>query len=64
MAKNPEVHLLASFVHGCLSGLHLLGVVYNIRRKNKFDIAAHVLGVAYSVHATAHHIKCVKETTR
>ena len=57
MTDRREVHELSIFVHGVLSGLHLLGVVYGIKRKNWFDTAAHTLGVIFSVQATVHHTK-------
>ena len=34
--ENPdaEVQTFAAFVHGALFGLHALGAVYNVKRKN------------------------------
>lgn len=61
MADRREVHELSIFVHGVLSGLHLLGVVYGIKRKNWLDVAAHTFGVAFSVRATVHHTKEAKD---
>lgn len=55
---RAEVHQLAAFVHGALAALHLLGVVYNLRRHNPAQTLAHVAGVAFSVHATQHHRQC------
>ena len=60
--SNPPVpdvfmHQLSSFVHGALTSLHTLGIVYGIRRKNYGDVAAHTFGVAFSVRATAHHLR-------
>lgn len=55
------MHQMSSFVHGSLTALHVLGVCYGIRRKNWYDVAAHTFGVAFSVRATAHHIKQTKE---
>ena len=36
-----DIESLAAFVHGVLAGLHALGMVYNIKRRNWFDVAAH-----------------------
>ena len=63
-SEDAELHAMAAFVHSALIALHGLSIIYNIRRKNKFDIAAHVLGVVYSVHATAHHLQVVREHSK
>ena len=52
---NKEVHELAGFVHGTLSSLHLLGLVYNARRKNWWDVLAHSLAMVYSIRSAVHH---------
>lgn len=57
MAKSNEVHLLGVFVHGALSALHALGLVYNLRRKNTLDVAMHGAALIYSLHATTHHCR-------
>ena len=31
---ESEMQVFAGFVHGALFGLHALGVVYNVKRKN------------------------------
>ena len=56
---RAEVHIasLATFVHGVLTGLHLLGVVYNLRRRNWSDVAAHSAAAMYDLHATARHAR-------
>ena len=56
MTRN-EVHELSTFVHGALVALHILGIVYNLRRKNWFDVAAHGAAGLYSLRATHHHAK-------
>lgn len=54
---------MAAFVHGALSSLHLLGIVYNGRkvalghRKNWFDVCAHTAGLIYSTRSTFHHLR-------
>ena len=52
-----EIHILASFVHGTLVALHTIGIIYNIRRKNRIDTAIHISAAIYSLRAVAHHIK-------
>jgi len=54
-----EVDQLAVFVHGILAGLHLLGVVYNVKRGNVFDVAAHSAAFVYDVYATTKHVRGV-----
>lgn len=52
-----ELHSLSVFVHGCLASLHLLGIVYNAKRRNKLDAIAHCVGVAYSIRSVMYHAK-------
>lgn len=52
-----EVHALAAVVHGALIALHTLGLIYNVRRKNRVDIAIHTFALGYSVRACTHHVK-------
>ena len=58
--SRQEVHSLACFVHGALTALHLLGMIYNGKRKNWWDVGMHGLGAAYSVKATLHHAERTK----
>src|SRR4051812_41183497 len=55
--RPSEVHVLAAFVHGALTALHLLGLVYNLRRRHPVQTALHVGGVVFSAHAVRHHLK-------
>ena len=58
MSKSEEprrLHETALFVHGCLAALHLVGVAYNARRKNRVDVLAHSLALIYSVRSVLHH---------
>lgn len=57
---SPELHVLAAGVHGALSALHALGLVYNWRRGNRGDALVHALALAYDAHATAHHVQAVR----
>ena len=52
---------LSVFVHGVLAGLHLLGIAYNARRRNWFDVAAHVSAATYDIWATAKHLHQLEE---
>lgn len=53
--SSREVHTLAAFVHGALAALHVLGAVYNYRRRNHWQLWAHIAGAAFSVQSTVHH---------
>lgn len=55
--EKSEIEPLAAFVHGSLASLHLLGLIYNIRRRNRLDIVAHGLGVLYDLRAMRHHLR-------
>lgn len=52
---DKDTERLAVFVHGTLAALHLLGIVYNVRKKNWLDVAAHTAACAYDTHAALHH---------
>lgn len=52
-----EIHASAAFVHGMLVFGHALGIVYNVRRRNRWDAVAHMLGLAYSLRSARIHMK-------
>lgn len=52
-----EVHSLGTFVHGVLSGFHALGLFYNLRRRNRWDVVVHAAAFGYSVRAAVHHAR-------
>jgi hypothetical protein len=54
---NHELEVLAIFVHGALSALHVLGAVYNVRKRNWFDVVAHSAAAGYDVWAVGKHAK-------
>lgn len=60
---HAEVQMaeLAVFVHGTLAALHALGIVYNARRGNKLDVAAHSAACAYDIYAVVKHARHVAE---
>jgi hypothetical protein len=55
--EPPELHALACLVHGALAALHALGAVYNYRRKNWRDVAAHTAAALYDAHSAHHHYR-------
>ena len=55
--EPPELHALACFVHGALTALHVLGAIYNCRRRNWWDVAAHVAAAAYDARSVRHHYR-------
>lgn len=63
MATNPQRQLdeLGVFVHGVLAGLHLLSLMYNLRRKNWLDVSVHSAAAAYDIYAVGKHHKRVRE---
>ena len=44
-------------MHGALAALHALGAVYNYRRKNWGDVAAHIAAALYDAHSAHHHYR-------
>lgn len=63
MRPKAEVQMeeLAIFIHGALFSFHMLGVLYNLRRGNRFDVLAHVLAAAYDANAMHHHIVSLED---
>lgn len=53
--SDRQMAELAMFVHGALAGLHVLGVVYNFRRRNWWDVAAHAAAAVYDTHSVVKH---------
>lgn len=58
---DRQMQELGVFIHGILAGLHFIGVAYNLRRRNWFDVAAHFSAGAYDVYAVTKHVKGCKE---
>lgn len=58
-----DIESLAVFVHGVLAGLHALGIVYNMKRRNWFDVAAHSAAMSYDIWATAKHVVALDRLT-
>lgn len=56
-ASEHQLQSLGIFVHGVLAGLHLLGVAYNLKRKNWVDVSAHTLAAGYDIWATTKHVR-------
>src|SRR4029434_10950314 len=58
LVRNPpELHALGCFVHGALAALHTLGAVYNCRRRNWWDVAAHIAAALYDARSVRHHYR-------
>src|SRR5205809_3472793 len=60
---EQDIEHLATFVHGVLAGLHALGIVYNIKRRNWIDVAAHSAAMSYDMFATAKHLVALDRLT-
>ena len=61
--SEQDIEYLATFVHGVLAGLHALGIVYNIKRRNWIDVAAHSAAMSYDMFATAKHLVALDRLT-
>lgn len=57
MSADRELHTLAAFVHGSLVALHVLGCLYNVKRRNRWDVLAHTAAAIYSVRSVRVHLK-------
>lgn len=60
-AADIQLAELAAFTHCLLAGLHILGIAYNLKRRNWLDVAAHSLAAAYDVQALHHHVADIHE---
>ena len=56
-----ELQALGMWVHGALTSLHALGIVYNWRRRNWADVAMHGAWLVYDADATRRHWKTTNE---
>lgn len=56
-----QVAELGVFVHGMLAALHVLGIVYNLRRKNWWDVFAHGGAATYDAWAVTKHVKEIQD---
>lgn len=54
---SKDIHGFAAFVHGALCFGHALGIVYNLKRRNRLDVIVHALALGYSLHSTRHHVR-------
>jgi hypothetical protein len=57
---EEQLEAMAVVIHGTLFSLHILGVIYNLRRQNKLDVLAHSLASIYDAHAIFHHLSKIK----
>jgi putative copper export protein len=57
VSARREIEVLAAIVHAILAVLHLLGLVFNVRRRNRLDSVAHAAGVLYDGMAAVGHAR-------
>ena len=62
--EPPEVHALGCFAHGALTALHMLGAVYNYRRRNSWDVVAHIAAALYDARSARHHYRTEQIASR
>lgn len=61
MNSERELDVLGAFTHGILAALHGIGLIYNLRRRNRFDCVMHGAALLYDAHATYEHWKAAQE---
>lgn len=59
MKNDREVDTLAAFVHGALAFGHMLGFLYNARRRNTPQTVIHLGALVFDCYATYTHVKDV-----
>lgn len=59
--EHRQLEELSVFVHGILTGLHLLGVAYNLRKRNWVDVTAHTLAAGYDLYAVNTHLNHLRD---
>ena len=55
--SEQEIQMLGTYVHGALSALHALGIIYNLKRENYWDAVFHCAWFVYDADATRRHYK-------
>ena len=61
MPRRKEIDNIAAFVHGSLFSLHMLGLVYNLKKKNYLYSAIHAAVGIFDVVGTMRHLETKKE---
>lgn len=56
MDGRRQLEELAVVVHGSLATLHLLGLLYNLRRRNVLDSLVHGAAALYDINAVRAHV--------
>lgn len=56
LKSDAQLAELAAFVHGLLAGLHILGIAYNLKRRNHFDAVAHTAAAIFDIRAVWLHV--------
>ena len=54
---STELESYASFVHGFLAAFHVLGAVYNAKKKNWWQVGVHVVVTGYDIWAFRKHYR-------
>ena len=55
--EREELDDLAMYVHGALAGLHVLGVLYNAKRRNWFGVLVHSAVLVFDTKSAVEHSK-------
>ena len=55
--SDRQMQEIALMVHTLLTAGHCLGIVYNVKRRNWLDVAAHTAAAAYDVSAINKHMR-------
>lgn len=58
MRPKDDARLLedmATLVHGAAASLNLLGLVFNVRKRNWFDVGMHAVGLVYHTGSALNH---------
>ena len=57
--SDRQMQEIALMVHTLLTAGHALGIVYNVKRRNWFDVAAHTAAAVYDVGAIRKHMRAL-----
>lgn len=58
--RERQLEELALVVHGALAALHGLGILYNLRRRNWWDVCAHIGALGYDLWAADKHMRIMR----
>ena len=58
--SDRQMQEIALMIHTLLTAGHCLGIVYNAKRRNWLDVAAHTAAATYDISAINKHMRALR----